>query len=602
MQQRSQQIMERVVVRPMNGDDSIVEITDLLHRSFAKGPTQPFGYPVIEQGQDIIREQIRRGKCWVAVLNGQFVGVGIVWPPEKIGRSSSCIRTFGAQLRQLAVEPSLWRRGIGSKVLDACEVGAMEMGALELWGSSPVGVRHFSFYKRKGYRVVEYVSWPGTDYQSVIFAKPLREDVKNNTLRHILLKIRYYLSFIMYKLGILEIENKLNRMRILQRRLFRGMVWIITKLLMRFRFSDSRDILLCCNTPLMTDYLGPFWEVFREDNRLKFYVVFLTPYAFKHSDSDLQYMRKQLPVSEVSTRWAYARAWDLVVCADHCFGNARRRSPAVYIGHGPKCKVIPGDVSEYAYGKNAFDRKGRLLYRRIFEERQTDRDRAIQENKVLRDAVVVVGNLENDRVLAQVGRRDEFRRQLGYVPEDVVVFILSTWGDRCLWNVIGDELLAEARNLREEFKFILSAHPHEYRPKPAGQRVWGEYLRLQRVYGFVVREPSESWIPYMIACDVVLSDYTGLIEYAALLEKPIVLTPVAEELIWKDSLTWKIRQFALILSDARMLRECLLKTKDGYPFEKLHELAQTIHPHPGEAAKRIRKEIYDLLGIPASFG
>lgn len=66
--------------------------------------------------------------------------------------------------------------------------------------------------------------------------------------------------------------------------------------------------------------------------------------------------------------------------------------------------------------------------------------------------------------------------------------------------------------------------------------------------------------------------------------------------------TWKVRQFAPILSDARMLRECLLKAKDGYPFEKLHQLAQTIHPYPGEAAERIRKEIYNLLGIPALFG
>ncbi len=36
--------------------------------------------------------------------------------------------------------------------------------------------------------------------------------------------------------------------------------------------------------------------------------------------------------------------------------------------------------------------------------------------------------------------------------------------------------------------------------------------------GFIVREPSESWIPYMVASDIVVSDFTGLIEYAVLLE------------------------------------------------------------------------------------
>jgi hypothetical protein len=211
--------------------------------------------------------------------------------------------------------------------------------------------------------------------------------------------------------------------------------------------------------------------------------------------------------------------------------------------------------------------------------------------------VAVVGNLENDLILEQLPQREEFRRNLGFGPDDVVVFVLSTWGDHCLWNTIGDTLLEQARRLQGQFKFVLSAHPHEYAQKPDGQRVWGEYLRTQGQHGFLIREPSENWMPYMIASDIVLSDYTGLIEYAVLLEKPLVLAPVPDELIWKGSITARVREFSPIV-DKLTLRECLEIAQLSYPFDRLRKLAREAHPYPGEAPHRIRREVYNLLGIP----
>jgi hypothetical protein len=177
--------------------------------------------------------------------------------------------------------------------------------------------------------------------------------------------------------------------------------------------------------------------------------------------------------------------------------------------------------------------------------------------------------------------------------------VLSTWGEFCLWRTVGDALLEQARELQGRYKFVLSAHPHEYAVKPEGQRIWGEYLRTQQQYGFLIREPSESWIPYMVASDIVVSDYTGLIEYAVLLDKPLVLSPVPEALIWKGSVTAKVREFSPILQD-RELRDCLEIAERLYPFEQLRELAREANPFPGQAAQRIRREVYDLLGISMS--
>jgi hypothetical protein len=241
------------------------------------------------------------------------------------------------------------------------------------------------------------------------------------------------------------------------------------------------------------------------------------------------------------------------------------------------------------------DRWGRVSYRKMFAESEEERSKAIQLRPSLQDIVTVVGSLENDRVLENTARRDEFRGSLGYAQQDIVVLILSSWGEHCLWHTMGDSLLEEARRLMRQYKFVLSAHPHEYRAQPPGQRVWGEYLRSQRQYGFIVREPAENWIPYMVASDIVVSDFTGLLQYAVLLEKPIVLTPVPKQAMWEDFVATRIRKIVPMLPNAQSLRERLADARERYPREKVREIAEFVHPHPGEAAGRIRKEIYRLL-------
>lgn len=384
-------------------------------------------------------------------------------------------------------------------------------------------------------------------------------------------------------------------MRTLARSVFRGTTWALTRVARASSFSDRREILLCCNDPLMADYLGPFRELFTSDPRVKFSVVFLCGDV---TEDRLRHMRDRLPVREVSPPWANAKAWDLVICADHCFDHGRRRSPTVFIGHGLPGKCVSGSSMEYAYGPHACDERGRITYRRIFTPRESDARAAMKRNPSLRDIIVAVGDLQNDTLLHEADSRNRFRERLGFGPEEIVVFVLSTWGPHCLWHTMGDALLDEAEKLQPAFRFILSAHPHEYRPRPNGERVWGEYLRLQKPRGFLVREPSEDWIPYLVASDIVVSDYTNLVQSAVLLEKPVVLTPVPEQCIWKESITWKIREFAPILKDARRLREFLMAAQQNYPVAKLRELARMVHPHPGEAASRIRREIYGLLGIP----
>jgi hypothetical protein len=98
----------------------------------------------------------------------------------------------------------------------------------------------------------------------------------------------------------------------------------------------------------------------------------------------------------------------------------------------------------------------------------------------------------DDTLLVERTRREEYRERFGFRPGDTVVFVTSTWGPQILFQHMGDVFLAEARRLQDQFHFMLSAHPFEYRPSKPNRRNRGEYLRTQARNGFLVREPSES--------------------------------------------------------------------------------------------------------------
>jgi len=376
---------------------------------------------------------------------------------------------------------------------------------------------------------------------------------------------------------------------------FRWITWRITKICSCFSNHSNRNLLLVCNDILMAYHLHEFWDLFRDDSRLNFRIAISAECAEHQCVS----IRRLLPVLEMDVHWAFARHWDLVIDADHSYHiAAAKRNPTVFIGHGPQGKIGKYESRPYNYSQGAFDKKGCPKYVCMFDVREEDRERAVVLYPKLKDVIAVVGSLSNDRLLAEVERRRVFRNQFRFTDYDKVVFILSSWGEDCLLHTMGEDLVSAAISLADKYKFIISAHPHEYRSRPDGQRVWGEYLRTLSRDCFVVREPSESWIPYMIAADIVLSDFTCLLQSSALLQKPIILTSVPEERIWRGSVTWEIRQFAPIISDAKELGGRLEQIVLGdYPFDQLEELSKRICPDPGQAGDRIKQEIYRLLKL-----
>jgi len=235
----------------------------------------------------------------------------------------------------------------------------------------------------------------------------------------------------------------------------------------------------------------------------------------------------------------------------------------------------------------------------VFVPSEAARELAESIDAAFRGVVAVVGSPGDDRMLAELGRRDEHRKRLGFQPNDIVVFVTSTWGPHSLFSRMGDVILERARELKDEFRFILSAHPADYRQTDAGGRVWGEYLREQKKYGFAVREPCEDWVPYMVACDIILADHTSLAIHGALLGRAMAYIPIPLEAAARDTIIQQLAEISpRVQEDGLNLREALLKARDDYPFDRLERLAVQMNSCPGRAADRIRNETWKLLGLP----
>jgi len=168
-----------VMIRLFTLDDSVPELTHLLHRAYAQLAARGFNYVACDQSDDMTRRRIFGAECYVAVAEGTMIGtITFRLPGSKSAAAPAAPapawyrRPDVAKVNQLAVDPAWQRNGIGSLLLDHLERRAAASGAAELALDTAEGAAHLiELYARRGYRFVEHVQWPGLNYRSVILSK-----------------------------------------------------------------------------------------------------------------------------------------------------------------------------------------------------------------------------------------------------------------------------------------------------------------------------------------------------------------------------------------------------------------------------------------------
>jgi len=163
------------LIRPIRDDDSIDDLTALLHRAYRALADMGFRYTATHQTPEVTRKRLAGSSGLIAELDGKIVGT-VTWcrgraePGWPQLYQSADIAFFG----QFGVEPDLQRRGIGLKLLRKIECDAKAAGCTTLALDTAEGAAHLiAWYERYGFRHFGHTQWRETNYRSVIMTKPI---------------------------------------------------------------------------------------------------------------------------------------------------------------------------------------------------------------------------------------------------------------------------------------------------------------------------------------------------------------------------------------------------------------------------------------------
>ena len=195
-------------------------------------------------------------------------------------------------------------------------------------------------------------------------------------------------------------------------------------------------------------------------------------------------------------------------------------------------------------------------------------------------------------------KRDSIRKQMGYSEGEQVIFVIATWGPDAMFNTVGDELIEKIKACAGKYKFVLSVHPHEYRPRKDGKKSWGVRLRNVQNDFMRVREPSEDWAAIMIASDLILTDSTSLALQGVMLKKPFVYVRFPRDKVVKDSFVARLRDISPQLDEkADNFAQIIEATLKQYPFDKLDLIAKDINSCPNQSRQIMTENIYQMLQL-----
>ena len=165
-----------LTVRSLQPDDSITELTKLLHRAYARLGGMGLNYTAVDQTPDVTAKRLAGGQCFLAEWSGALAGTIVVQPTYAENECDYFTRQGVAAVHQFGVDPSLQGKGIGRALLGQCEHWARANGYRELAMDTAEPAHHLvRLYNGLGYSQVGYVQWSGKVYRSVVLSKVLHD-------------------------------------------------------------------------------------------------------------------------------------------------------------------------------------------------------------------------------------------------------------------------------------------------------------------------------------------------------------------------------------------------------------------------------------------
>lgn len=309
-------------------------------------------------------------------------------------------------------------------------------------------------------------------------------------------------------------------------------------------------------------------------------------------------VRDGLEAKVVSWEEAVAGDWDVAVAAHVNAGLRELPGRLVVLPHGAGYnRLVPpstgGEPVAAGLSRHELTYDGVVVPDRIGVSHPEQVERLGRACPEVVGRAVVVGDPCRDRIVANLPRRDLFRRALGAGGGRRLVAMSSTWNDRSL--LAADPELPKrlvARLPVDEYQVVLVMHPNVWtRYGPSTVRSWyADALDS----GLLIVPPRYGWQAALIAADWIIGDHGSVTFYGAALDLPALVTGEgAGELDPASPL-------------AELAGAAPRWDPDGDPVAQLeaaHAPGRLLDitgrglGAPGEAARLVRDVVYELLDL-----
>ncbi len=154
--------------------DSVIELTDLLHRAYKKLADMGLNFIATFQSVEYTQNYFKKGECYVLVSGEKLLGTVFyytsIWDdvPDIYKLSDSVL------IGKFAVEPELQNNGLGSKLMDFVESHAkLNNKKRVVLDTSEKAFHLIDYYQNLGYKYIHHWQWHDVNYKSLILSKEL---------------------------------------------------------------------------------------------------------------------------------------------------------------------------------------------------------------------------------------------------------------------------------------------------------------------------------------------------------------------------------------------------------------------------------------------
>lgn len=185
--------------------------------------------------------------------------------------------------------------------------------------------------------------------------------------------------------------------------------------------------------------------------------------------------------------------------------------------------------------------------------------------------IVFAGNKYSDDFEQLIKNKDTYRKQFNITPEQKVIFLVGSWRQESLFHQLGKEVFDELKDLakNKKYKFMVSIHPNEYRNYSKVTEPFGKYVDELADFDIIVRKPGTDMMPYLIASDLIVSDFTAMTDNAIMAEKDIVYSDFDDSNMFAYSSAYRLKKILPVISKASELKDII---KKAYPKELRNEI------------------------------